>query len=521
MLFNSYIFIFEFLPLAVVGFFLAGHYLGRTAAKSWLVLCSFYFYGYWYPQYVLLLLTSILVNFSIGRVLQDWSERAQRNPLHGRMVLIAGIGFNLALLGYYKYFDFFSHTANDVFDTSFSVSAIALPLAISFFTFQQITYLVDSRIGGLKRTRFLEYCLFVTFFPQLIAGPIVHHKEIIPQYARGKTFRFSRPAFAFGLSIFIIGLFKKVVIADGVGAYADPVFEAARDPATNLEFFQAWAGALSYTFQLYFDFSGYSDMAIGLGRICGVKLPVNFNSPYQATSVIEFWRRWHMSLSQFLRDYVYIPLGGNRLGPLRRQVNVLLVMLIGGLWHGAGWTFVFWGGLHGVYLMVNFGWRRALQHLGVAPLITNSLYRQTARGLTFFAVVIAWVFFRAEDFHVAERVLMGMAGAHGAGLAEEQLALFGPAAAVLKAIGVSTQLAPTVSLSAAVWIAALFVVVWGLPNTVSFATRDQGMSGLWSVAADWAWRWKHAWLFAIPIGVLGAIALASISSTTKFLYFQF
>ena len=289
---------------------------------------------------------------------------------------------------------------------------IVLPLAISFFTLQQITYLVDANSGETKEYNFLHYCLFVTFFPQLIAGPIVHHREMLPQFEQSSAYRFVQSNFASGTAIFLLGLFKKVVLADGVAVYATPVFNAAEAGAV-LTFFEAWTGATAYTFQLYFDFSGYSDMAIGIARMFNINLPLNFNSPYKAVNITEFWRRWHMTLSRFLRDYLYIPLGGNRKGKTRRHVNLMITMLLGGLWHGAGWTFVAWGALHGFYLVVNHSWHALRRALNPNPRSYGIAGQALAWLITMNAVVVAWVFFRAESFNGAIAILEGMAGMNG------------------------------------------------------------------------------------------------------------
>ena len=333
MLFNSHIFIFFFLPITLLVFHQIGRRGKHRLAISWLVAASFFFYGWWNPPYLGLILISILFNYVLGVSL----SRIPRKTL-----LIVGISGNLALLGYFKYANFFTDTLNALTDANIALQQIVLPIAISFFTFQQITYLVDAYRGETQEYNFLHYCLFVTFFPQLIAGPIVHHKEMLPQFAEKSLYKIKADNLAVGVTIFIIGLFKKVILADGIAVYATPMFDAA-EWYDSLTFFEAWCGALAYSLQLYCDFSGYSDMAIGIARMFGVKLPINFYCPYKAHNIIEFWRRRHITLSRFLRDYLYFPIGGNRRGVSRRYVNVMITMLLGGLWHGAGWTFVVWG----------------------------------------------------------------------------------------------------------------------------------------------------------------------------------
>jgi len=354
MLFNSYQFIFLFLPVTLLVFFLIGNKGHHRIALSWLVGASLFFYAWWNPAYLGLLLFSLLFNYACGVALSNKSEQAQNS---NRLLLFAGVAINLLLLGYYKYANFFIDNINAFSESNWHLNTIILPLAISFFTFQQVAYLVDAYRGETKEYNFLHYALFVTFFPQLIAGPIVHHKEMLPQFAKEETYRLNKQHLAIGLTIFIIGLFKKVVIADTFAGYATPIFLGAESGET-LTFFQAWEGAIAYTLQLYFDFSGYSDMAIGLARMFGIKLPLNFNAPYQACNIIDFWRRWHITLSRFLRDYLYFSLGGNRKGEFRRYINLFLTMLLGGLWHGAGWTYIAWGGLHGSYLVINHIWQK-------------------------------------------------------------------------------------------------------------------------------------------------------------------
>ena len=293
-----------------------------------------------------------------------------------------------------------------------------LPLAISFFTFQQISYLADAFQGKIREAGFLRYCLFVSYFPQLIAGPIVHHKEMLPQFAKKRIYSLSYKQLSVGLTILVLGLFKKVVLADEIAKLSTPVFDAAAQ-GIQLTFFEAWGGALAYTLQLYFDFSGYSDMAIGLAALIGIQLPLNFYSPYKAQNIIEFWQRWHITLSRFLREYLYIPLGGNRHGSCRKYGNIMVLMLLGGLWHGAGWTCIIWGGLHGMYIMMNHAWRSLLKktrgHLADLSSFIF-IYRMLARCLTFMAVVVAWVFFRADNASDAVQIISAMFGGNGLSL---------------------------------------------------------------------------------------------------------
>jgi alginate O-acetyltransferase complex protein AlgI len=405
MLFNSSVFVFAFLPITLIGFFLIGSQGWRRAAMAWLVLASMFFYGWFRWQYLLLFAILVLFNYYYGVKLAHERRRGRAN----RASLAVGLAVNLLVLAYFKYANFFITNTNWAFGSHFSLLNIVLPLGISFFTFQKIAYLVDAYRGDAEEYSLLDFSLFVMYFPQLIAGPIVHHKEMIPQFRRPAILRPSAADLATGLTLFTIGLVKKIIIADTVVGWSDPVFAAAR-AGSVLPLAEAWTGAIAFSFQIYFDFSGYTDMALGLALMIGIRLPLNFNSPYKATGIIDFWRRWHMTLSRFLRDYVYFPLGGNRRGKPRRYVNLMATMLLGGLWHGAAWTFVAWGGLHGLYLIVNHAWR-ALR--GRRPEDAGVVEVWAARIVTFLAVVVAWVFFRAEGFHAAFRMVRGMIGMNG------------------------------------------------------------------------------------------------------------
>jgi len=407
MLFNSPVFLFAFLPVAVAMFYLMGHIRGGVAARAWLVAASLFFYSWTVPQYFLLLVTSLLCNFSFGRLIER-----QQAPKFAKLWLFLGVSFNLALIGYFKYGGFIVYNVSTVFDLHLIRPDIALPLAISFFTFQQIAFLVNAYRGNSLHPTLLEYVSFVVFFPHLIAGPIVQHSDIIPQFRDERIYHFDADRFAQGLTIFLLGLAKKVVLADKFGSYADVAFAGAAK-AAELSFYEAWGGALAYTLQLYFDFSGYSDMAIGLGLLFGIRMPINFNSPYKSRSIVDFWRRWHMTLSRFLREFVYVPLGGNRHGLLRRYINLMSTMLIGGLWHGASWTFVIWGGLHGGYLVINHGWEAVRTRVPVAGRMMSAFGGLPALLITFFAVVVGWVIFRANSLDAAAVVFRGMAGSSG------------------------------------------------------------------------------------------------------------
>jgi len=392
LLFNSYEFIFVFLPITFFIYFYLNKKHLTEVSKGFLVFASLFFYSWWNITYLPLILISMLFNYILGKELSGYNEKFKK--LSAKKLLSIGILFNLVLLGYFKYSDFFIINANRVFDTQVPLLELALPLAISFYTFQQIAYLVDSYRQETKEYDFLNYAIFVTFFPQLIAGPIVHHAEMMPQFAQLKNKVKHNFNIALGLFIFSMGLFKKVVIADSFAVWATKGF----DVATELNMLEAWVTSLSYTFQLYFDFSGYTDMAIGIALLFNIKIPMNFFSPYKATSIQDFWKRWHITLSRFLKDYIYIPLGGNRKTEVRTYVNLFTTFLLGGIWHGAGWTFILWGILHGLALIIHRFWQKT----GIKINIILAWF------ITFNFINITWVFFRATNFESAIKVLKGM-----------------------------------------------------------------------------------------------------------------
>jgi len=382
-LFNSYEFIFLFLPITFFIYFYLNSKKLTILSKIFLILSSLFFYSWWNIAYLPLILLSIIFNFFVGEYIYN-----------KKYLLYIGVFFNLGLLGYFKYMDFFIENINFFTDYNLSLFHLALPLAISFYTFQQIAYLVDSYRGDTKEHNFLDYAVFVTFFPQLIAGPIVHHAEMMPQFNNSKNMIKNYRNIALGIFIFSIGLFKKVAIADSFAIFATQGF----DVATSLNMIEAWLTSLSYTFQLYFDFSGYTDMAIGIALLFNIKLPINFNSPYKALSIQDFWRRWHITLSNFLKRYLYIPLGGNRVGETRIYFNLFLTFLLGGIWHGAGWTFVFWGVMHGTALALHKFWQKLRFKINFI----------LAWFITFNFINISWVFFRAKEWEDAIKVLDGM-----------------------------------------------------------------------------------------------------------------
>ncbi len=493
MLFNSPEFLFLFFPVTFLLFHIARRYLASRVALAWLTAASLFFYGWWDPRYLALLLGSVAVNYATGRALA--AAGPGRRPL-----LFAGIAFNLGLLGWFKYAGFFDRLVEAVSGLDLGWAQQALPLAISFFTFQQIAYLVDISRGQPPAESFWRFLLFITFFPHLIAGPIVHPSIVLPQFARLATSEHAadgqwQQRFAIGAFLFSIGLFKKVVVADGIAAWADAVFNAAA-LGQALHVGAAWIGALAYTLQLYFDFSGYSDMALGLALFFGIRLPINFDSPYQATSPVDFWRRWHMTLSRFLRDYLYIPLGGNRKGPARRHVNLLLTMTLGGLWHGAGWTFVLWGFYHGLLLAAAHAWGGRRRSAGGA----QSALRRTAAILgTFILVLLGWVLFRSADIGTAGRIYAAMAGLPAAEVATDVLSgQLGKAFQVLLPLTVATLCLPN----------AYCIVGWLRP-----AVAGTLIARRLAFAATARW--------ATATALILTVALMHLTRVSKFLYFDF
>jgi D-alanyl-lipoteichoic acid acyltransferase DltB (MBOAT superfamily) len=510
-LFNSFSFLFLYLPLVLAGYFLLGR-AGPRWAMAWLAAASLFFYGYWDLRYLPLLLGSICANYCAGLLIA-----ASAGPARKRWLVLA-LAANLLLLAYYKYANFFA-AALMPDGAAWNGWDIVLPIGISFFTFTQIAFLVDCYRGEARAGRFTHYVLFVSYFPHLVAGPVLHHKEMMPQFADPDNARARSANFAIGLSIFVVGLAKKVLLADTLAPLAAPVFAAGAHP----QLLEAWTGVLAYTFQLYFDFSGYSDMAIGLSLLCGVRLPLNFNSPYKARNISDFWRRWHMTLSRFLRDYLYIALGGNRVGRARRSINLMATMVLGGLWHGAGWTFVAWGALHGCYLVLHQGWLRWRGARGAARSPAPAGTARTAwwaAPLTFLAVMLAWVVFRAPDLATACDILAALAGGNGVSLPRTLQGLGAPLA----------QLGLHPDFGGLRWIAldgpglpALLVAAWlafAAPNTQEIFSRYRPCIERLFHAPDWrAWRPSRRW--SVALAALFICCVFNMNRVSEFLYFQF
>ena len=438
MLFNSYQFIIFFFPVVLIGFLYIAHYSHHLAAV-WLAIASLCFYASWHYQDLYLLLLSIVGNYTAGYWL------ARLDPSGRKVLLWVSVSTNLIILAYFKYSNFLVDNWNQTFGQNYTFAKVALPLGISFFTFTQIAFLVDTYRGKVKEFNPVHYLLFVTYLPHLIAGPILHHQEMTAQFESHRMYRWKTRNVVTGLLMFTIGLIKKVILADGVVGYVIPIFDAAKQ-GIDLTWADAWLGALAYTVQLYFDFSGYSDMAIGISLLLGVSLPINFNSPYKSVNITEFWRRWHITLSNFLRDYLYISLGGNRHGQLRRYANLIITMLLGGLWHGAGWTFIIWGGLHGVYLVINHAWQWGRKQLGQDLKQSTWWGRFLGTAITFIVVTVAWVLFRAENLDSAKTMLLAMFS----------LPNFND---------IFTFKVTESPAIASIWVSVLLVIVWLCPNS--------------------------------------------------------
>jgi alginate O-acetyltransferase complex protein AlgI len=519
MLFNSYEFIFVFLPVTVAVFFLLGS-ASRTWALRWVIVSSLLFYAWWRPVNILILAPAIGINFIVARQIQRLRGRGQHGP--AKALLIAGILANLGFLGYFKYSNFAAGVVNDALGTDFVLAAIILPLGISFITFQKIAFLIDVHAGHVESFTLQDYCLFVLFFPQLIAGPIVHYREMMPQF-RGAPCRFDGHTVAIGVTLFVFGLFKKTVLADGIAPLVTPIYERAA-AGDAIALVPAWMAALGFTLQIYFDFSGYTDMALGIARVFGVRLPPNFNSPLQATSIIEFWSRWHMTLTRFLTAYVYNPLvlslTRRRLASGHAVLNgrgtragafvvltlgpTLLTMLLSGVWHGAGYLFILWGLLHGVLLTINHAWRLYGRRAAPAS-VEERLTRSMHWLLTLTCVVVSMVLFRSQTLAAATDILQGLVGMNGLGLAS----------------GSGFALARTAG-----WISMLGVIAVACPNTLQLLARyepalgwkpDRG--GVSIGGRNLGWNASPAW--AAMVSVAAAIAIMRTGGPSEFLYWQF
>lgn len=556
MLFNSYIFVFIFFPICLVGY----HILREkqaTLAKVWLTCFSLWFYGYFHLQYLLIMVGSILVNYGLYLLLMRYSTRKKQQ----RLYLAFGVVLNLSVLFYFKYVDFLIGNMNYLFGKDWPLLHIMLPLGISFFTFQQISFLADTYRGELKGCSFVDYALFVSFFPQLIAGPIVTHEEMLLQFAnigknipaeaillkdeakaegleltrQKKTYdsdKIESPNWTSytieGLTLFILGLSKKVLIADTFGVAVDYVY--ADVFARNS--FESLLVVLFYTLQLYFDFSGYCDMAIGIGKMLGIYIPVNFNSPYKAVNIIDFWKRWHITLSRFFTKNIYIPLGGNRKGPVRMYCNLFLVFFLSGLWHGAGWNFILWGVMHGVLYVLTRAWQKhkkmqtlkQTENLKTGESTEDYKLTTTRVGnvkngstkwwngkrtlgtvFTFLYVNIAWVYFRAASITEANQIFKNIFAGN----------FTKPVDAFLDAFNLSEF-----------WYPMKVLHITNLPNSksylmIAFTLVTLGMVFFGKNAKTISESSKPTILNACLLAVLFVWCVLSLSGVSTFLYFNF
>ncbi|MCU0796658.1 MAG: MBOAT family protein [Akkermansiaceae bacterium] len=508
MLFNSYTFLLLFLPVVLAGFLVLRRLPGR-AWVWWLAVASLFYYGSWNPDprepwsplWLFLILASCAVNFLLGRGISG--KGAGSRPM-----LVIGVVVNLAVLAWFKYAGLFDKTWLALTGGDAGLPDVILPLGISFFTFQQIAYLVDASRGETAEYRFGDYLLFVTFFPQLIAGPIVHHKEVMPQFNSGRGIGWARH-FPVGFAILLVGLFKKIAVADPCAQIANPLFELAASGDRPLTMVEAWTAAVAYAMQIYFDFSGYSDMAIGAARMFGIRLPVNFASPYKAASIADFWRRWHITLSRFLRDYLYIPLGGNRHGVVRRYGNLLLTMVLGGLWHGAGWTFLLWGFLHGICLCVNHGW----SHLR-ARMSWRALPKGLGQTLTFLAVLVAWVPFRAGNFELRAE------GSTGDALAATK-AILGSMFGAEGLSGLPDKASRVIASRDPLLVIIPLLACFLLPSTQEIFRRYRPCHERLPRAGRRWWHWRPSPFFTVATLVLLLVVGLNFDKVSEFIYFQF
>lgn len=485
MLFNSYAYILFFLPTVAIGYFILNRKKLPKAGNAWLSLASIFFYGWWNFIYVPLLLGSICFNFLVGKAL----TKPKRNDKQKKYLLILGLLGNLGLLGFFKYYDFFIGNINELAGTSFSLMHLILPLGISFFTFTQIAFLVDAKRGMAKEYNLVNYSLFVTFFPHLLAGPILHHREMMPQFDNLRNKFINPQNISLGIFLFTLGLAKKILIADELAFYTNAGF----DTGATLTFLEAWSSATAYGLQIYFDFSGYTDMALGSSLIFNIHLPENFNSPLKSLNFQEFWQRWHMTLGRFLRDYVYFPLGGSRAGELNVYRNLMLTFIICGIWHGAGWTYFWFGFVHGLGLCINRFWKK----------YGRPLPALLAWPLTIFFYFLSVVIIRSTD--------VSSAIAHIKAMLEPWNLKIPKGWAHLKAIFPWAEDTGTImdSIPGALdkW---LVLTILGLAGCLLLPNSNQLVK-----------RFKPSVWIALALTALGVYCLINLNKTTQFLYFQF
>jgi alginate O-acetyltransferase complex protein AlgI len=543
MLFNSSEFLFVFLPVALCGFYLLGS-ISRTSAIRWLILVSLVFYAWWRPVNVLIIGPSILINFAFASILQRLNKR-ESSPRTSNTVLALGIAFNVVFLGFFKYTDFVFSSINDVFGANLVLRHIILPLGISFITFQKIAFLVDVQAGRVRSFTFQDYCTFVLFFPQLIAGPIVHYREMMPQF-HAVSCRFDKENVAVGLTLLLFGLFKKVVLADKIAPLVTPIYDNAA-AGGRISFLLAWMAAIGFTLQIYFDFSGYTDMALGLARFFGIRLPPNFNSPLRALNIIDYWLRWHMTLTRFLTAYIYNPLAlrvtrhrlakgkpgfGGRNSTLGAFASLLMfpvifTMFISGLWHGAGYGFIVWGLLHGFYLTVNHGWRVIAARLWPDRRSYDRIMKPMGLVLTFASVTVAMVFFRAPTVISALGLVKGMIGLNGIAVPQALFDSLRPLNSILHVGVIAEPWASANFAKAAIWIFVLMFVALACPNTLQIMAHYGAALGVRPQPTKLAigririTEWSPSLPWAIAMSAVAAIAIISIGGPSEFLYWQF
>src|SRR5215469_8429959 len=543
MLFNSSEFLFVFLPAALGGFYLLGS-ISRASAIRWLILVSLVFYAWWRPVNVLIIGPSILINFAFASILLHLSKH-ESSRRTSYAVLALGIAFNVVFLGFFKYTDFIFSTVNDVFSTNLVLRHIILPLGISFITFQKIAFLVDVQAGRVRSFIFQDYCTFVLFFPQLIAGPIVHYREMMPQF-HAVSCRFDKENVAVGLTLLVLGLFKKVVLADKIAPLVTPIYDNAA-AGGRISFLLAWMAAIGFTLQIYFDFSGYTDMALGLARFFGIRLPPNFNSPLRASNIIDYWLRWHMTLTRFLTAYIYNPL---TLWLTRRRYEkgkpgfsgrgatfgafvsllifpTIITMAVSGLWHGAGYGFIIWGLLHGVYLTINHGWRVVAAWLWPDRRSYDRVMKPIGLVLTFVSVTAAMIFFRAPTMTSAIDLVKGIIGLNGIALPQALFDHLGPLTSTFHSIGVIADGSWNSRdfLKAAIWISGLMFVALACPNTLQILAPYEPALGVKSrptkLVIGRIIEWNASLPWAIAMSAVAAIAIGFIGGPSEFLYWQF
>lgn len=495
--FNSLLFLFLFLPITLLGFYLINRKGSYKWSFIWLVGASIIFYGFWNLVLTGVLFGSVLTNYVLARFINS----SQGNKVNSKKILYFGIICNLGVLIFFKQFGLYGGSLTQEFSPTYSLNVI-IPIGLSFFIFQQIIYLVEVWRGKVDGNYFWNYFLYVVFFPQLLSGPIVRPNEFFPQLSGKNFFKLKADQIAAGLTIFSCGLFKKVVLADGIARYSNSAFDAVSEGAV-LSLMEAWSGTLSFTLQVYFDLSGYSDMAVGLGCLFGIRIPINFESPYKASSLIEFWHRWHMTLSRFVRDYIYIPLGGNRRGSLKRTGNIFIIMVIGGAWHGMGATFVVWGIFHGGFLALNHFWRQLQNLLGYSLERKNLIYEISGCMITFLTVAVLWVLFRAENLDVAVSIIQSLFGFHTSPGAD------------FNNIKISED---------RLWF--LIFIVWFCPNMreimskyyerKNFDTKQHNSI----VGRRWYHWYPNTWWAALTT-ILFIMSLLEITNSKQFIYFQF